>query len=105
MINLASSNKKIRELSIAHCINGLKLSKKIGAEFYSAHAGFCIDPKPSELGSSLTLTKEYDRESHFKLFINSNTQIEIIESKKPVTLQSVKFRLNKKKTIINLLTY
>ena len=38
------------------------------------------------------------------LFINSNTQIEIIESKKPVTLQSVKFRLNKKKTIINLET-
>ena len=38
------------------------------------------------------------------LFINSNTQIEIIESKKPVILQSVKFRLNKKKTIINLET-
>jgi len=75
VINLASSNKKIRELSIAHCINGLKLSKKIGAEFYSAHAGFCIDPKPSELGSSLTLTKEYDRESHFKLFINSLADI------------------------------
>lgn len=75
VINLASSNKKIRELSIAHCINGLKLSKKIGAEFYSAHSGFCIDPKPSELGSSLTLTKEYDRESHFKLFINSLTDI------------------------------
>ena len=38
------------------------------------------------------------------LFINSNAQIEIIKSKEPVTLQSVKFRLNKKKTIINLET-
>ena len=34
------------------------------------------------------------------LFINSNAQIEIIKSKEPVTLQSVKFRLNKKKIII-----
>ena len=38
------------------------------------------------------------------LFLNSNAQIEIIRNKEPVILQSVKFRLNKNKTIINLKT-
>ena len=38
------------------------------------------------------------------LFLNSKAQIEIIRNKEPVILQSVKFRLNKNKTIINLKT-
>ena len=62
VLNLASANRDIRETSIRHCINGLELSKKAGASFFSAHAGFCVDPHPDELGRKLALTNSFDRE-------------------------------------------
>jgi sugar phosphate isomerase/epimerase len=71
VLNLASSNDAIRNQSIAHCINGLELSKKAGASFFSAHAGFCIDPHPDELGRKLLLSNPFDRKEHWKLFIQS----------------------------------
>ena len=40
VLNLASTNNTIRELSIQHCIQGLKLAKKSNSPFYSAHFGF-----------------------------------------------------------------
>ena len=71
VINLASSNKKIRELSIEHCISNLKLSAKNNLKFYAAHAGFCIDPKPTSLGKFIQVDKDYDRSDHIDIFIDS----------------------------------
>ena len=71
VLNLASSNDTIRNQSIEHCINGLELSKKANAPFFSAHAGFCIDPHPDELGRKLVLSKSFDRNKHWQLFIQS----------------------------------
>ena len=71
VLNLASANKDIRETSIRHCIRGLELSKQVGAPFFSAHAGFCVDPHPDELGRKLALTSNFDREEHWKIFKNS----------------------------------
>lgn len=71
VLNLASTNEMIREMSINHCINGLILSKKIGAKFFSAHAGFCIDPDPNELGSKWDLNKKFNKRKHLSLFIKS----------------------------------
>ncbi len=71
VLNLASVNKEIRETSIQHCIKGLELSKKAGAPFFSAHAGFCVDPAPDELGRKLNLEKSFDRNENWKHFIDS----------------------------------
>ena len=71
VLNLASSNRNIRETSIRHCIKGLELSKKVGASFFSAHAGFCVDPHPDELGRKLALTKAFDRDEHWEIFKRS----------------------------------
>ena len=71
VLNLASSNIEIRNQSIAHCINGLQLSKQVGTPFFSAHAGFCVDPNPDELGRKLVLSKPIDRKVHWTLFIDS----------------------------------
>jgi sugar phosphate isomerase/epimerase len=71
VLNLASSDDEIRSRSIEHCINGLILSQKAGAPFFSAHAGFCVDPHPDELGRRLALTNPFDRKAHWKLFIAS----------------------------------
>lgn len=81
VLNLASTDDNIRETSIQHCINGLQLTKKANAPFFAAHAGFCIDPNPNDLGKKLDcnigiINKEY----HWKLFIKSvNTILSIAE--------------------------
>ncbi len=72
VINLASKDKEILETSINHCLQGLEISKKAKAPFYCAHAGFCLDPNPNELGKKLKQsTALIDREAHWEIFINS----------------------------------
>lgn len=75
VLNLASGNDSIRTTSIEHCKQGLALSKKAGAPFFSAHAGFCVDPSPDELGRKLNLSKSYNRAEHWRLFIESVGEI------------------------------
>lgn len=71
VLNLASANKEIRKKSIAQCIKGMQLSEKAGAPFFSAHAGFCIDPNPNELGQQLSRAKSIDKNMHWNIFIDS----------------------------------
>ncbi len=75
VLNLASSNNEIRQTSIEHCLRALELSKKAGAPFFSAHAGFCVDPAPDELGRKLNLEKEFDRKENWELFVRSVKQV------------------------------
>ena len=71
VINLASTDEEIRRRSIEHCIQGLRLSKKSGAPCFSAHAGFCIDPEPFQLGKQLEVNIAIDRNLNWKLFLDS----------------------------------
>lgn len=72
VLNLASGDPMIRIQSIEHVLKGLRWSKQAGATFYCAHAGFCIDPRPEELGQQLRQsTAKIDREKHWSLFIES----------------------------------
>jgi sugar phosphate isomerase/epimerase len=75
VLNLASSDDYIRNMSIEHCLNGLRLAKVSTSPFFSAHAGFCLDPKPEELGSRIKVSNEYNREENKLLFINSLKKI------------------------------
>jgi len=75
VINLASSNEEIRQKSIQHCKKSLYLAKKSGSPFYAAHAGFCIDPKPDELGRNIRINRDYVREYHKKIFLSSLDEI------------------------------
>jgi sugar phosphate isomerase/epimerase/GNAT superfamily N-acetyltransferase len=75
VLNLGSANEETRKRSVAHCISGLRLSWKAGAPFFSAHAGFCIDPKPEELGQKLSRSANIDRDLHWKIFCNSVKEI------------------------------
>lgn len=81
VLNLASSDAGIRERSVGHCLRGLELSKKAGAPFFSAHAGFCLDPQPSELGTRLNLEKPYSRAEHWRHFIDSLKKISEVAGK------------------------
>jgi len=75
VLNLASANKEIRLASVAHCKKGLFLSELSQSPFFSAHAGFCIDPSPRELGNKIKVSHEYTRELNMSFFIESLTEI------------------------------
>ncbi|MEQ1727561.1 MAG: sugar phosphate isomerase/epimerase family protein [Vicinamibacterales bacterium] len=50
VINLASDDRGVRERSIEHCRHSIDLAAEVGAPYYSVHAGFSQDLKPSQLG-------------------------------------------------------
>jgi hypothetical protein len=54
VLNLASTDETIRTRSVQHCLNGLRLASQSAAPFFAAHAGFCIDPDPAQLGRKAT---------------------------------------------------
>ena len=75
ILNLGSSNDEIRSKSILHCKQGLNLVKKTRGPFFSAHAGFCIDPSPEMLGGKFIYKSNIDRDLNKKQFIKSLKEI------------------------------
>lgn len=73
VINLASLNKEIHEKSLIHCIKAINLSKKLGADRFSVHAGFLLDPGVKEIGIGNNLVKKklYDFNLGIKKMIDS----------------------------------
>jgi sugar phosphate isomerase/epimerase len=83
VLNLASKNDEIRELSIKHCISNIELSAKNKINFYAAHAGFCVDPELNNLGEFIQLKKGFVRSEHIDIFIESlNKILKVAESLK-----------------------
>lgn len=68
VLNLASLDDKIRLRSVNHCLNGLLISSKLNSPFYSAHSGFCLNFKPSELGRKLSFNDKNISLSKSKYF-------------------------------------
>jgi sugar phosphate isomerase/epimerase len=75
VLNLASTDERIRRRSIDHCINGLRISRQSGAPFFAAHAGFCIDPVPEELGKPLNYSNDFIKNHNWALFHSSLREI------------------------------
>lgn len=71
VLNLASENDIIRKDSIHHCKKGLELAKHSNSAFYAAHAGFCLDPNPNELGQRIEIKEKFNKNKHRKLFVES----------------------------------
>jgi len=69
VINLASSDENIRQKTISHFNRSIKLAKKLDISIIGMHAGFFIDPKPSELGKPISLTKISDRNISTNRFV------------------------------------
>lgn len=53
VLNLSSSNNEIRKKSVDHIKKCIYVSSLINSNFYSFHAGFRLDPKPSTLGKEM----------------------------------------------------
>jgi len=75
VLNLASLDDSIRQRSVDHCINGLKLAKISGSGIFSAHAGFCVDVDPEDLGQPFPRNLPYHRADSLSIFYESLEQI------------------------------
>lgn len=53
VLNLASANDEIAEISFEHVKEALFWSGEVEAQYFAVHAGFLIDPKVAELGNTL----------------------------------------------------
>ncbi|MEL6675932.1 MAG: GNAT family N-acetyltransferase [Bacteroidota bacterium] len=71
VLNLASAIPEIRQQSVDHCLQGLELCRAKGAPFFAAHAGFCLDPDPSQLGQKITAEMRNSKEKHWGWFMES----------------------------------
>lgn len=69
VLNLASLDPATASLSYDHCANGLRLAQLSGAPFYSVHAGFCLDPRPEELGQKLKARPQGSRDQYWSAFV------------------------------------
>lgn len=75
VLNLGSMDDLIRRRSIEHAKQGLLLAARVGTPFYSAHAGFCLDPDPKELGHQLKLEQRHSREDHWRAFVAATREV------------------------------
>ena len=75
VLNLASQNSDILNLSLSHVDYALDCCLKLGATYYSFHAGFLCDLKVSELGSQIKKRKLYNREKSIDYFLKSVSSI------------------------------
>jgi sugar phosphate isomerase/epimerase len=71
VLNLASRNSDILSRSIEHCLTGINITANNDCAFYAAHAGFCIDPRPDDLGGKLNKKDKFDLDTNWNVFINS----------------------------------
>lgn len=71
VLNLASLNDDIYEMSIELCMKAISLSKKLGGKNYGVHAGFLIDLKPNEIGRNISLDQLSERAKSIKRFVEA----------------------------------
>ena len=68
VLNLASLNDEISEMSRDHVIKALRLSKSLDADKYAFHAGFLLDIPLSEIGLKVKRRSLFDRAKAIERF-------------------------------------
>jgi sugar phosphate isomerase/epimerase len=71
VINIASLDEKIHQLSMENLIKGIELSEKLGAKQFGFHAGFLINIPLEQIGKKLDRSKLFDRKKASEKFIRS----------------------------------
>lgn len=76
VINLASCNDRIYEMSIQHYLDCIALLKEIGCAALSIHAGFLVEIRKEELGGKANSRVVYKEEEAYDRFCSAYTWIE-----------------------------
>ena len=86
VLNLGSLDHVIGTRSITHVENALEWCRVLGADWYSFHAGFLLDPKVDALGRRIPNRHLFDRETCIETFINRVSHVAEIAQKAGITL-------------------
>lgn len=77
VLNLGSLDSDIGQRSIDHVKQALSWCSALGADRYSFHAGFLLDPKVNELGQRIPGRELYERDACIDVFIRRVSELSI----------------------------
>ena len=86
VLNLGSLDPLIGERSIAHVEKALQWCSALGADRYSFHAAFLLDPKVDELGRRIPNRNLFDRDKSTEVFVNRVSKLAELAKKAGITL-------------------
>jgi len=86
VLNLGSLDKQVGERSVAHVEQALEWCVALGADRYSFHAGFLLDPKVDELGKRIPSRSLFDRDECIEVFVSRVSRLAEIAEKAGVVL-------------------
>lgn len=86
VLNLGSLDPVIGDLSIAHVEKALRWCSALGADRYSFHAGFLLDPKVDELGRRIPNRNLFDREQCIEVFVRRVSNLAKLAKKVGINL-------------------
>lgn len=70
VLNLGSLDAEVGARSVAHVEQALQWCGELGANRYSFHAGFLLDPKVDELGKRIPSRTLFDRDECTEVFVS-----------------------------------
>ncbi len=86
VLNLATENDDMLNISMQHVIQAMQLSVQINNPIYSVHAGFRVNPGVGELGSSIKKRRLQCRKKSLAIFKDSVVTLSRIAESLGVTL-------------------
>ena len=86
VLNLGSLDTRVGERSIAHVEQALEWCVALGADRYSFHAGFLLDPRVDELGKRIPSRNLFDRDECIEIFVSRVSRLAEIADRAGVDL-------------------
>ncbi|MCP3851065.1 MAG: sugar phosphate isomerase/epimerase [Gammaproteobacteria bacterium] len=68
VLNLASLENEVYEISFNHLVNAIELSKRLGAKKFAFHAGFFLNIQTNEIGKKISKHILFDKSMSIKKF-------------------------------------
>lgn len=96
VVNLASLDDEIYQMSLNHLKKAIRLSEKLGAERFGFHAGFLINIPISQIGKSIDSNVLFDREQAKARFIEGYNELNTFSSIELYIENNVTSRTNHK---------
>lgn len=86
VLNLGSLDTLVGDRSVAHVEQALTWCQALGADRYSFHAGFLLDPKVDELGKRIPSRSLFDRDESIEVFVSRVSRLAEIAERAGVRL-------------------
>jgi len=75
VLNLASKDDELRQMSKALVLRAIQWSSELNSEYYAFHAGFRISPKPFELGGNMVTAEQVSFVESRDIFVDQLFEI------------------------------